>query len=147
MHNIYCIFLIHLWVLSQMHPISLPSPRPRDQLCRPLTNETTLQIAAIKTCTPATATFNLLQCTVLHCTVINCIVLHYTVLVFTVLYCTVIHCIVLHHTLLGFTVLNCTAVQAVYNPFIQFVPQLELYSQLQLSLQCDPIALGIPKST
>ena len=40
-----------------------------------------------------------------------------------------------------------TAVQAVYNPFSQFVPQLELYSQLQLSLQSDHIALGVPIST
>ena len=40
-----------------------------------------------------------------------------------------------------------TAVQLVYNPFSQFVSQLELYSQLQLSLQSDPIALGVPIST
>ena len=40
-----------------------------------------------------------------------------------------------------------TAVQLVYNPFSQFVSQLELYSQLQLSLQSDPIGLGVPIST
>ena len=40
-----------------------------------------------------------------------------------------------------------TAVQPVFNPFSQFVPQLELYSQLPLSLWSDPIALIVPKST
>ena len=40
-----------------------------------------------------------------------------------------------------------TAVQVVYNPFSQFVFQLELYSQLQLSLQSDPITFGVPIST
>ena len=40
-----------------------------------------------------------------------------------------------------------TAVQPVYNPFSQFVSQAQLYSQLKLSLQSDPIALGIPTST
>ena len=40
-----------------------------------------------------------------------------------------------------------TAVQLVFNPFSQFVPQLELYSQLQLSLWSDPIAFSVPKST
>ena len=40
-----------------------------------------------------------------------------------------------------------TAVRLVYNPFSQFGPQLELYSQLQLSLWSDPIALGVPNST
>ena len=42
---------------------------------------------------------------------------------------------------------NSTAVQLVFNPFIQFVSHLELYSQLQLSLQSDPIAHGVPTST
>ena len=37
-----------------------------------------------------------------------------------------------------------TAVQPVFNPFSQFIPQLELYSQLQLSLWCDPIAFSVP---
>ena len=40
-----------------------------------------------------------------------------------------------------------TAVQPVFNPFNQFVPQLELYSQLQLSLWNDPITLVVPNST
>ena len=40
-----------------------------------------------------------------------------------------------------------TAVQPVFNPFSQFVPQLELYSQLQLSLWSDPIAFSVPKPT
>ena len=40
-----------------------------------------------------------------------------------------------------------TAVQPVFNPFSQFIPQLELYSQLQLSLGSDPIAFSVPKST
>ena len=40
-----------------------------------------------------------------------------------------------------------TAVQLVFNPFSQFVPQLELYSLLQLSLWSDPIAFSVPKST
>ena len=40
-----------------------------------------------------------------------------------------------------------TAVQLVFNPFSQLVPQLELYSQLQLSLWSDPIAFSIPKPT
>ena len=40
-----------------------------------------------------------------------------------------------------------TAVQLVFNPFSQLVPQLELYSQLQLSLWRDPIALSVPKPT
>ena len=39
-----------------------------------------------------------------------------------------------------------TAVRLVYNPFSQFGPQLELYSQLQLSLWIGPIALGVPNS-
>ena len=39
-----------------------------------------------------------------------------------------------------------TAVLLVYNPFSQFGPQLELYSQLQLSLWSDPIALGVPNT-
>ena len=38
-----------------------------------------------------------------------------------------------------------TAVQLVFNPFSQFVPQLELYSQLQLSLWSVPIAFSVPK--
>ena len=40
-----------------------------------------------------------------------------------------------------------TAVQLVFNPFSQIVPQLELYSQLQLSLWNDPIAFSVPKLT
>ena len=32
-------------------------------------------------------------------------------------------------------------------PFSQFVPQLELYSQLQLSLWSDPIDFSVPKPT
>ena len=40
-----------------------------------------------------------------------------------------------------------TAVQLVYNPFIQFVSQAKLYSHLELSLQGDAIALGVPTST
>ena len=40
-----------------------------------------------------------------------------------------------------------TAAQLVLNPFSQFFPQLELYSQLQLSLWSDPIACSVPKST
>ena len=46
-----------------------------------------------------------------------------------------------------FNIMAGTAVQAVYNPFSQFVPQLELYSQLLLSQQSDPIALGVHNST
>ena len=42
---------------------------------------------------------------------------------------------------------DLTAVQLVFNPFNQFVPQLELYSQLQLSIWSDPIAFSVPKST
>ena len=37
-------------------------------------------------------------------------------------------------------------IRLVYNPFSQFVPQLEVYFQLQLSLWRDPIALGVPYS-
>ena len=37
-----------------------------------------------------------------------------------------------------------TAVQLVYNPFSQFISQAQLYSQLQLSLESDPIALNVP---
>ena len=40
-----------------------------------------------------------------------------------------------------------TAAQLVFNPFSQLVPQLELYSQLQLSLWSDPIAFSVPKPT
>ena len=40
-----------------------------------------------------------------------------------------------------------TAVQLVFYPFSQLVPQLELYSQLQLSLRSDPIPFSVPKST
>ena len=40
-----------------------------------------------------------------------------------------------------------TAVKLVINPFSQLVPQLELYSQLQLSLWSDPIAFSVPKLT
>ena len=40
-----------------------------------------------------------------------------------------------------------TAVQLVFNPFSQLVPQLELYSQLQLSIWSDPIAFSVPKLT
>ena len=39
-----------------------------------------------------------------------------------------------------------TAVQLVCNPFIQLVSQLEIYSQLQLSLWSDPITLSAPNS-
>ena len=42
--------------------------------------------------------------------------------------------------IIGFGV---TAVQLVLNPFGQLVPQLELYSQLQLSLWSDPIAFSV----
>ena len=38
---------------------------------------------------------------------------------------------------------DITAVQLVYNHFRQFVSQLELYSQLHLSLKSDPIACGL----
>ena len=41
------------------------------------------------------------------------------------------------------TFLLSTAVQLVFNPFSQLVPQLELYSQLQLSLWSDPIAFSV----
>ena len=37
--------------------------------------------------------------------------------------------------------------KAVDNPFIQFVSEAQLYSQMQLSLQNDPIFLVIPSST
>ena len=40
-----------------------------------------------------------------------------------------------------------TAVQLVFNPFSHFFPQLELYSQLQLSLWSDPTMFSVPKST
>ena len=40
-----------------------------------------------------------------------------------------------------------TAVQIVFNPFSQLVPELELYSHLQLSLWSDPIAFSVPKLT
>ena len=40
-----------------------------------------------------------------------------------------------------------TAVQQVYNPFHTFVSQVELYSQLHMSHQSDPSALGVPIST
>ena len=43
--------------------------------------------------------------------------------------------------------IQSTAVQLVFNPFSQLVPQLELYSQLQLSLWSDPIAFSVPKPT
>ena len=43
--------------------------------------------------------------------------------------------------------MHFTAVQLVYNTFSQFVSQAQLYSQSQLSLQSDPIALGVPTST
>ena len=39
---------------------------------------------------------------------------------------------------------RATAIKLGYNPFSQVVSQLELYSQLQLSLQSDPIAPGVP---
>ena len=38
-----------------------------------------------------------------------------------------------------------TVFQLVYNPSSQSVSQAYLYSQLQLSLQSDPIALTVPK--
>ena len=40
---------------------------------------------------------------------------------------------------------HVTAVQPVFNLFSQFVPQLELFSQL--SLLSDPMALSVAKST
>ena len=40
-----------------------------------------------------------------------------------------------------------TAVQPVFTPVDQFVPQLELYSQLQLILWSAPITVSVPKST
>ena len=40
-----------------------------------------------------------------------------------------------------------TAVQLVFNPYSQLVPQLELYSQLKLSLRSDPVAFSVPKPT
>ena len=40
-----------------------------------------------------------------------------------------------------------TAIQIVYNTFNHFVSQAQLYSQFQLSLTCDPIALVVPTST
>ena len=44
--------------------------------------------------------------------------------------------------------LQCsTAVQLVFTPFSQLIPQLELYSQLQLSLWSNPLAFSVPKST
>ena len=39
--------------------------------------------------------------------------------------------------------IDSTADQLVYNPFSQLISQLELYSQLDLSLQSDPIALCV----
>ena len=38
-----------------------------------------------------------------------------------------------------------TAVQLVLNPLSQFIPQLELYSQLQMSLLSNPISFSVPK--
>ena len=38
----------------------------------------------------------------------------------------------------------CQRCPASFYPFSQFVPQLEHYSQLQLSLWSDPIALSVP---
>ena len=46
-----------------------------------------------------------------------------------------------------YTLVYDTAVQLVFNPFSHFVPQLELYSQLQLRLWSDPIGFSVPKST
>ena len=43
--------------------------------------------------------------------------------------------------------LNIKAVQLVCNPLSQIVPQLNLYSQLQLILWSDPINFSVPKST
>ena len=40
-----------------------------------------------------------------------------------------------------------TGVQLGFNPLSQFVPYLELYSQLQLSLSSYPIAFCVPKPT
>ena len=40
-----------------------------------------------------------------------------------------------------------TAVQPVFNPFSQFIPKLEPYSQLLLSLWSDPIHFSVPKLT
>ena len=44
---------------------------------------------------------------------------------------------------LGYYSVLFTAVQLVFNPFSQLVPQLELYSQLQLILWSDPIAFSV----
>ena len=41
-----------------------------------------------------------------------------------------------------FTQGRITAIQPVFNPFSQFVPQLELHFQLKLSLWSDPIAFS-----
>ena len=40
-----------------------------------------------------------------------------------------------------------TAVHLAFNPLSQFIPQLKLYFQLQLSLWIDPITVSAPKST
>ena len=39
------------------------------------------------------------------------------------------------------------AAQLVFNPFSQFIPQVEFNYQLQLSLWSDSISLSVPKST
>ena len=46
---------------------------------------------------------------------------------------------------MDFSASQHTAVQLVFNPFSQFYPQLELYSQLQLSLWNDPITFSVPR--
>ena len=40
-----------------------------------------------------------------------------------------------------------TAIQLVFNPLIQFVSQVKFYLVMQLSLQSDPINLGVPNPT
>ena len=52
------------------------------------------------------------------------------------------HILHILHLLGLLLLLAITAIQIVFNPS-QFVPQLELYSQLQLSLWSDPIAFFV----
>ena len=40
-----------------------------------------------------------------------------------------------------------TAVELVYHPFSQLASQEQIYYHLQLSLQCDPIAICVPNLT
>ena len=46
-----------------------------------------------------------------------------------------------------FDMVGNRAVQLIFNPSSQFIPQLKLYSQLQLSLWSDTITFSVPKST